>query len=229
MFSTILSLSSLLPVPATNVAPVPIELVSCIDDEFDRRLEEAGKDVKKLWELYLWCDSSERNREARKTALRIIKNDPDHEEARAALGHEYFDGKWFKTQKKLVAYKKKKEERTAKEQGLVRYEDGWVPKEDLPFLEKGMVRNDEKIEGRIDLYPGAVIGMHDGQALRPAIGGIRIRTSIPVQKSIEGVGRMKVRVAPQDLSRFIRVHGRRREGEPREGEDRHHDELTSDQ
>ncbi len=143
MFSTILSLSSLLPVPATNVAPIPIELVSCIDDEFDRRLEEAGKDVKKLWELYLWCDSSERNREARKTALRIIKNDPDHEEARAALGHEYFDGKWFKTQKKLVAYKKKKEERTAKEQGLVRYEDGWVPKEDLPFLEKGMVRNDE--------------------------------------------------------------------------------------
>jgi len=143
MFSTLLSLSALLPVPALTPGSAPVELVSRVDDEFDRRLEEAGKDVEKLWELYLWCESSERNKEARKVALKVIREEPDHEEARAALGHQYFDGQWFKTQKKLDAYKKKEEKRIAKEKGLVRYKDEWVPKEDVEFLEKGMMRDED--------------------------------------------------------------------------------------
>ena len=57
------------------------------DDEYDKRRKEAGDDVAKLWELYEWCDAYGKKKEARKTLIRIVKLEPNHRDAREALGH----------------------------------------------------------------------------------------------------------------------------------------------
>lgn len=132
---------------ATLSAPAPV--VATLDDEADRKeewkkkKEEAGEDAEKLWDLYLWCDAYGMKNEGRKTLLALVRVDENHKEARELLGHVYYDGQWFKSQKAADRYKEKEEKRRAEEEGLVKYKDEWVKKEDLPYLKKGFVKNDE--------------------------------------------------------------------------------------
>lgn len=114
-------------------------------DVYKRRRKEAGDDVAKLWELHLWCDAYGLSRESRSVLRAILKVEPNHRQAREALGHIEYDGRWFKSEQELAKYKAEKEEREAKERGLVRFGDEWVPAADLPYLEKGMVRDDDGV------------------------------------------------------------------------------------
>ncbi len=141
MISLLLCLS-LQPAISSNPAP-PVELgVEDPKEEYKRRRDEAGKDIDKLWELYEWCDAFGLSKEGRSCLRAILKVDKEHVAANEGLGHIRYDGKWFKSQKKLDAYKKKEELRIAEEKGLVKHEGEWVPAEDLPYLKRGMVRDD---------------------------------------------------------------------------------------
>ena len=147
---TLLLLNFAGPLPASPVgyaAPEPLISHQAVAEdpvvEYEAKRKEAGKDPVKLWDLYLWCEAFDLGKQGRSCLRAIVKVDPNHREAREKLGHLEFDGKWFTTQKKLDKYKKAYEERVAKEKGLVRYEDEWVSKEDVPYLERGMVRDDE--------------------------------------------------------------------------------------
>lgn len=150
---TSLTLTLLLHAPA-SVAPNPTAIVvaeQCRataqtpapkDDEYPKLKKEAGKDVTKLWKLYEWCKEHKRDKEA-KTALKdLLKVDPLHKEANIALGNLYYDGKWFENQKKIDEYKAQQELEAKLAQGLVEYKGEWVPKEDVPFLAKGLVKDD---------------------------------------------------------------------------------------
>lgn len=129
---------------ASAPAPVPATAAAAQDPdrkaEFERRLKAAGDDVEALWELYNWCDAYGLTREARKTARAILDVDESHRKANEALGHIEYDGKWFKSEKQLEKYKREEEERIKKAQGLVKWEDDWVPAADLPYLKKGLRR-----------------------------------------------------------------------------------------
>jgi len=131
----------------TQAQPTTIDASPQQDDdkiaEYETKRKAAGKDVEKLWDLYLWCDAYGMDKQGRSCLRAILKVDDAHEEAHKALGHLEFDGKWFTTQKKLDQYKKAEELRIAEEQGLVRFGDEWVPKEDLAYLERGMIRDDD--------------------------------------------------------------------------------------
>ncbi len=124
---------------STPIAP-PSSIAAPRDDAYDRRLADAGADPAKLWDLVIWCEDTDREKEARSVLRRIIRADPDHTKARDKLGHIRHDKQWFTTQKKLDTYKAKERDRIAKEQGLVKYEGDWVHPDDLPFLERGLVR-----------------------------------------------------------------------------------------
>ena len=50
-----------------------------------------------------------------------------------------------------------------------------------------MVGDDQEIQGRLDLHTGAVVGVHDRQPLRPAIGRVRIGAAIAVQERVERI------------------------------------------
>lgn len=115
---------------------------SQVGSEYEQKRKAAGDDTAKLWDLYLWCKGKSLEKEGRSTLRQILKVERDHKEANEALGNVFFDGKWFPSQKKVDEYKKEKEEKEAKEKGLVRFKGEWVPKDDVPFLQKGLVKNE---------------------------------------------------------------------------------------
>lgn len=110
---------------------------------YEERLSQAGDDVAALWELHTWCRSQHKYSESRKTLKRILELDSEHKEARAALGHTFYDGRWFESSYKLSEYKRTEEKRKLEEEGLVRLGDEWVPQEEAPFRRMGWVKADD--------------------------------------------------------------------------------------
>jgi len=109
---------------------------------YKAKREEAGKDPVKLWELHLWCEAYGMEKEAKSCARAVVKYDEEHKEAHEYLGHVFYGGKWFTSERKMQKYKEEEEERIAKEKGLVKHGDEWVPEADLPFLKQGLVKDD---------------------------------------------------------------------------------------
>jgi hypothetical protein len=133
--------------PAVPAVPAPATVPAVLfQDEagpgFDERYEAAGDDVAKLWALHEWCREQHKYSESRKTLKRIVELSPEHAEARAALGHTFYDGQWFESSYKLSEHKRAEEKRMLDEKGLVRFGDEWIPKDDAPFVRMGWVKDD---------------------------------------------------------------------------------------
>jgi len=133
--------SSLVPTPETSAAPAPMALQGKTDVEYEKRKTEAGDDPTKLWKLYEWCRDSKREKEGKLILKKLLKVDPNHKDANVALGNLFYDGKWFANQKKIDEYKLEAEAAERKAQGLVQWNDQWVPAEDVPYLDRGLVRD----------------------------------------------------------------------------------------
>ena len=141
MLSALL-LAILTPNATPSLLPLTAPTAIAADAEYEKRKNEAGKDTTKLWKLYEWCKEQKKEKEAKATLKAILKADPNHREANEASGNVLHDGKWFTSQKKVDEYKKTKEEEEARAKGLVSWKGQWVPAEDLPFLERGLTRDD---------------------------------------------------------------------------------------
>lgn len=136
----------LLPQPAPAAAFTPAPWFAQDDDpkaKYEEMRAEAGKDVAKLWEVHKYCEAYGLEREQKSILRLIVKYDEDDEKARELLGYIFYDGQWFTTAKKLEAYKKAEEKRKMEEEGLVRFGDEWVDPEDLPNLERGLVKTED--------------------------------------------------------------------------------------
>jgi len=109
--------------------------------DIDAKITEAGTDVAKLLELAKSFSSGGKDDAAKKTYKKIVELDPKHEEAHKALRHHFYDGRWFESYAELSKYRR---EETAKmgEKGLARWKDQWVPKDDVPYLNMGWVKDD---------------------------------------------------------------------------------------
>jgi len=135
--------------PASFAGPAAgIPTPAGIQDEdpkatYSKKREEAGKDPVKLWEVHLWCEAYGLEKEAKSCARAVVKYDEEHKEAHEYLGHVFYEGKWFTTERKLEKHKKEEGERIAKEKGLVKFGDEWVFPGDLPYLEKGLVKDED--------------------------------------------------------------------------------------
>ncbi len=151
MFPLLLALV-LPPQPAIAAAPMstPSSLqADPIKEEYKKRRADAGKDVALLWMLVDWCETNRLDTERKSCLAAILKLDDKDARAHKLLGHVEYEGQWFDSEKKLEAHKKKLEkdrekeaEKKAKELGWVRFDDRWVDPEDVPFLEKGWVKNE---------------------------------------------------------------------------------------
>lgn len=136
----LLLLPSSADVPCAAPAPSAVAgWTAAAQDEFNDKMKAAGDDPKLLWELYGWTqEDKKREKYAKRVLIKLVKVDPEHAEARAALGHVRYDDQWFETEKELDAYKKKR----AKELGLVEWNGEWVDPADLPNLRKGLVKDE---------------------------------------------------------------------------------------
>lgn len=149
MISLLLALPTLAPAGPTllprlhqpSPTPEPGTSLQAQEDEYETKLAEAGEDTAKLWELQTWCKEQGRNSDRRKILKKIIEVDPDHTEARKALGHHFYADQWFSTRTELAAYRRK-EEREMAEKGLVRFGDEWVSGKEAPFMRMGWVKDE---------------------------------------------------------------------------------------
>lgn len=135
--------------PLRDAAPTPTGVVSAAAQdpkadnkaEYEKRRKEAEGDVAKLWKLHEWCDAYGMKNESRSVLRAIVKLDDGDRKAHELLGHVEFEGKWYETAKKLDEYKAKKLEADAKASGKAIYKGQLVDPADVPFLEKGMVKD----------------------------------------------------------------------------------------
>jgi len=143
-----LMLSLLLPLlaaPAATASAVDAPRATATwqeNAEYERRRKEAGDDVEKLWALHEWCKTNKLEKESRSTLRRIVRLEPGHHAANEALGHVFHEGKWYTSQKQLDEHLKSLEDKEAKAKGLVKYKGTWVPAADVPFLEKGLTKDE---------------------------------------------------------------------------------------
>ena len=151
MLSLFLSIACT-PIPTSvAVAPsTPLGVASqATNPTYEQKRKEAGKDVAKLWALYEWCVAQKLEKEGKSTLRAIVQVDPTHRAANEALGYVEHEGKWFPSQKKLEEHKKQQAElaakaleKEAKEKGLAIWQGKLVPPADVPFLERGLVKDE---------------------------------------------------------------------------------------
>ena len=131
---------SLLSAPAAPLALLAVPCQEAGDAEVDAQITAAGQDVAKLLELAKSFSTAGKDDAAKKTYRKIIEVDPNHAEARKALRHHNYDGKWFESYAELSKYRRE-ETAKMKEKGLARWKDQWVAEADVPFLNLGWVKD----------------------------------------------------------------------------------------
>jgi hypothetical protein len=136
---------------AATAPPAPACFQQDTDPEYEKKIADAGNDVAKLWAVHEWCKERELRDLSKQTLQKIIAIDPNHEEARKALGHRLYDGKWFESYSALSKYRKEEEARMA-EKGLVRFNDGWAAAAEVPYLRMGWVKDD----GGVWVHPSVI-------------------------------------------------------------------------
>ena len=101
--------------------------------EFEvRKAKLSSTDAPGWYELGSWCLSQKLAAQAEACWREVIRIAPDHENARAQLGHKKLDGKWL-TEDEYYAAK-----------GYVKYEGRWVTPGDRDNLAAGLVQVDGK-------------------------------------------------------------------------------------
>jgi len=105
-------------------------------------VKAAGTDVGKLLQLAKDWSEKKNTDGARAAWKRVLELDSGNAEARAGLGHQMYDGKWFASHTALFDYKRAEDAEKAK-QGLARVADGWVPIADAQFVRLGWAKDDK--------------------------------------------------------------------------------------
>jgi hypothetical protein len=136
-----------------------------------RRANAAG--AQDHFDLAQWCAEKGLTKERRSSLEEAVRLDPDHAQARAALGFVSFEGRWVQRRERdrILA---DREEKAAREKGLVKHEGRWVTPEEKEAREKGLVFRDgrwmtEEAAARergLDLYEGSWIPQGEASARR---------------------------------------------------------------
>ena len=113
------------------------------DPEYDERFADASADVTKLWQLWEWCASTQREARGTRVLAKLLRLDPEHEGAREALGHRRSGSRWFTSQAALECFERSQDPETAQAKGHVQYKSLWLHPEERRLAAKGWVKNVE--------------------------------------------------------------------------------------
>lgn len=109
--------------------------------KFRSELAVAGGDPAKLWELHLVWKSSKKDFLAECALRKLLRVEPDHLQARAALGHERVGDRWFTSLAARDRYRVGQDPAVAPTRGLVKRKSGWVHPEEVALLAKGLSKD----------------------------------------------------------------------------------------
>ncbi len=126
-----------------EVSPSLLGVASPEDAAFQKSLTEAGNDVERLWTLHEWCATTGREEVGRGVLQRLLRQDHDHEAARAALGHRRSPEQWFTSEWALERFRRGQDEEIASAKGHVEYKGLWMHRDERSLLTKGRVKDHE--------------------------------------------------------------------------------------
>ncbi|MFC1586762.1 LA_0442/LA_0875 N-terminal domain-containing protein [Planctomycetota bacterium] len=135
----------------SDIKKIDREHVSAEDVYTNKLKEMDNQSAEDHFQMAGWCKENLSNKKAREHWQKAIEIDPDHEGARTALGFTNYKGKWL-TKKELEVVKAREAEEYAsdaesqamRDKGYEKFNGDWVPKEDIPHLEKGEVKYGDK-------------------------------------------------------------------------------------
>ncbi len=113
------------------------------DSELEQRRAAAGEDVAKLWELHEWCAGTQRAEASTRALRTLVRLDPDHERARAALGHVRLGTRWFTSSWALERFALSQDPVAAARLGRVEYQSLWMHRDERALAVKGWVKDHE--------------------------------------------------------------------------------------
>ena len=119
------------------------ESIAGADPDYDRRRAEAGGDAAKLWELHQWCLATQRTARAPAALRGLLRVDPEHTAARAALGHQRYLERWFTTPAALARFQRSQEAARAAAKGHVQHRGQWMHPDERRLANKGLTKDDE--------------------------------------------------------------------------------------
>jgi hypothetical protein len=113
------------------------------DPEFEKGLSEADGQVDKLWQLYLWCKSTQRDAKGTLLLQHVLRLAPDNTDAHTALGHKLSKGLWFTTKAASDRFLRSQDPVEAAKKGHIEFKSLWMHPEERALVGKGWVKEQE--------------------------------------------------------------------------------------
>jgi HEAT repeats/PBS lyase HEAT-like repeat len=94
------------------------------EEEYERRAQAAADNADAHWQLAQWCRENDLRDQYRDQLARVLELDPNHEQARQALGQQKNDSKWMSRDEIMAA------------RGMVWYDGRYRTRQQIELLEQ---------------------------------------------------------------------------------------------
>jgi hypothetical protein len=101
-------------------------------EEYEVKAKTAPDTVEAQWALAEWCRDNHLDEQRKEHLGRIVALQPDHKQARAALGHVSYNGEWM-TREDMMG-----------KRGLVQHRGRWITPQELELIEKTQAERDRE-------------------------------------------------------------------------------------
>ncbi|HET6425871.1 MAG TPA: hypothetical protein VFG20_19430 [Planctomycetaceae bacterium] len=158
------------------VRPVAVE-------EYELRARQVADTVEARWDLADWCRQKGLTPQRESQLLRLVELDPDHERARAALGHVWKDGMWVDWDAYMTA------------RGYVKHRGKYITQQELELLEK----TSDELKREQDWFP----------KVRLWAGWVTANNPARAQQGMTALRALKDPDAAPAIARFLGEHNAR--------------------
>ena len=183
-----------------------VRSASISDGEFHKRAAEFPDTAEGQWRLAQWCAKMDLKRQRQAALQRIVALEPNHAEARKALGHHWLEGRWVSPQQHH------------RDRGMVRRQGRWQYQQEVELAakkkeeetrakkwRKTMRRLRSQIDSvkRVEAH-AKIISVRDPLAI-PALLELLEDENVPRLRRdyIETIGQMRSEAVVRALSRVV--------------------------
>jgi hypothetical protein len=152
-------------------------------EEYELRTRQVTDTVDARWELADWCRQKGLTDQRESQLLRLVELEPDHERARAVLGHVWKDGAWVDWDAYMTA------------RGYVKHRGKYITQQELDLLEK----TSEELKREQDWFP----------KVRLWTNWITANNAARAQQGMTALRALKDPDAAPAVSRFLGEHAAR--------------------
>lgn len=168
-------------VPAGDVTMQVVRPVAI--EEYELRHRQVADTVEARWALAEWCRTKGLAAQREMQLTRLVELEPDHERARAALGHVWKDGAWVDWDAYMTA------------RGYVKHKGKYITQQELELLEK----TSEELKREQEWFP----------KVRLWTGWITANNATRAQQGMTALRDLKDPDAAPAIARFLGEHSSR--------------------